>query len=127
VAQVSLGWGGQTQDRCGEPAGDDAGKSELLHCGAFFFLQGLPMWLRLEGDSDDPNTWHSVKRFEDHIWEVDTVTVVFADGPVTVGFADGTLEKVFNGKDVRVRRPLTYFGGKPRRPIYVPLRTKPGS
>jgi len=36
VAQVSLGGGRQTQDSCGEPAGDDAGKSDLLHCGAFF-------------------------------------------------------------------------------------------
>jgi hypothetical protein len=30
VAQVSLGGGRQAQDSCGEPAGDDAGKSELL-------------------------------------------------------------------------------------------------
>jgi len=37
VAQVRLGGRGQTQDSCDEPAGDDAGKSELLHCGAFFF------------------------------------------------------------------------------------------
>jgi hypothetical protein len=37
VAQISLGGARQTQDSCGEPAGDDAGKSELLHCGAFFF------------------------------------------------------------------------------------------
>jgi len=37
MAQVGLGAGGQTQDGGGEPARDDAGKSELLHGGAFFF------------------------------------------------------------------------------------------
>ena len=28
--------GGQPQDRCGQPAGGNSGKSELLHVGAFF-------------------------------------------------------------------------------------------
>ena len=45
VAQVGLGWGRQTQDTCGEPAGDDACKSELPHSGAFYFLSSIaPVW-----------------------------------------------------------------------------------
>jgi hypothetical protein len=38
VAQVGLGRRGQTHDRCDQSAGDDADKSKLLHCGAFFFF-----------------------------------------------------------------------------------------
>jgi hypothetical protein len=33
-----LGGGGEAEDGGCEPASDDGGKSELVHCGAFFFL-----------------------------------------------------------------------------------------
>jgi hypothetical protein len=36
-----LGGGGEAEDGGGEPASDDGGKSELLHCGAFFFLSSV--------------------------------------------------------------------------------------
>ena len=32
-----LGGGGEAEDGGCEPASDDGGKSELVHCGAFFF------------------------------------------------------------------------------------------
>jgi hypothetical protein len=38
VADIGLGRSGETEDRGGQPAGDDGGKSELLHFGAFFFV-----------------------------------------------------------------------------------------
>lgn len=53
-------------------------------------LVGSPMWLRLNGDSDDPNTWHPIKTITDHFREFEAFTIVFADG---------TPEKVFNGAD----------------------------
>ena len=36
-----LGGGGEAEDGGGEPASDDGGKSELGHCGAFFFLSSV--------------------------------------------------------------------------------------
>ena len=36
-----LGGGGEAEDGGCEPASDDGGKSELVHCGAFFFLSSV--------------------------------------------------------------------------------------
>jgi hypothetical protein len=47
-------------------------------------------FLRLDGDADDPRTWHPVKTVKDNFGDIDAFTVVFADG---------TPEKVFNGTD----------------------------
>jgi hypothetical protein len=38
VADIGLRRSGETEDRGGQPASDDGGKSELLHFGAFFFV-----------------------------------------------------------------------------------------
>ena len=53
-------------------------------------LQGWPLRVRLEGDPDDPNTWHPVNTIKDHFGDIDMLTVVFADG---------TPEKAFNATD----------------------------
>jgi hypothetical protein len=54
-------------------------------------MQDVGFWLRLDGDSEDPNTWH----------EVDTITEHFGGGVdmLTVTFKDGTDEKVLNETD----------------------------
>ena len=49
------------------------------------------MLLRLEADSDDPNTWHPVFTIKDPFGDI--------DGVITVVFADGTSEKVVNETD----------------------------
>jgi hypothetical protein len=38
VAHIGLRRSGEPEDRGGQPAGDDGGKSELLHLGAFLFV-----------------------------------------------------------------------------------------
>ena len=37
MAVAALGGGGEAENGGCEPASDDGGKSELVHCGAFFF------------------------------------------------------------------------------------------
>jgi hypothetical protein len=41
LTAVAVGRGGEAEDGGCEPASDDGGKSELLHCGAFFFLSSV--------------------------------------------------------------------------------------
>jgi hypothetical protein len=50
------------------------------------------MLLRLTGDPDKPNTWHPVQTIKDHFGDI--------DGLITVVFADGTPETVFNASDL---------------------------
>jgi hypothetical protein len=52
---------------------------------------GSPYWLRLDGDTDDPKTWHQVKTTKDPFGDI--------DGVVTLVFHDGTPEKMFNETD----------------------------
>ncbi|MFV8233068.1 hypothetical protein [Mycolicibacterium fortuitum] len=62
-------------------------------------LVGVPYWLRLPGDSDDPNTWNAVADVVDHFDGVEMFTVSFH------GSAD---QKVFNASDqveIAVIRP----------------------
>ncbi len=55
------------------------------------------MWLRLEGDSDDPATWHHVETISRQGFRTHT------DQPfvkaLTVAFHDGTPDKIFNHTD----------------------------
>lgn len=62
-------------------------------------LTGWAFWLRLEGDSDNPNTWHPVAEVHSHFGDIDTLTV---------DFHDDTTEKVLNPSDqveIAVVRP----------------------
>jgi hypothetical protein len=60
-------------------------------------LQGFPMWLRLEGDSDDVSTWHPVKRVRDHAFREDT-SQPFVEA-LFVSFQDETPELMLNDTD----------------------------
>ncbi len=74
-------------------------------------LQGAPMWLRLEGDSDDPATWHPVKVISDHGFRTDTSQPFVK--VLTVAFHDGTPDVVLNETDqveFAIPRPI---GGIP--------------
>lgn len=69
---------------------------DLLHpC-----LKGWPMWLRLDGDSDDPRSWHPVETGTDHFFH--------GVNALTVSFHDETPATVLNetdGVEFAVRRP----------------------
>jgi hypothetical protein len=59
------------------------------------------MLLRLEGDPDDPNTWHLVKKVDDYMFQ--------GVNALTVAFHDETLDTVLNETDqveFAVLRPL---------------------
>jgi hypothetical protein len=63
-------------------------------------LVGWPKWLRLDGDPDDPATWHPVE----------STTLHYQEGVqlMTVAFYDQTLDVVLNEDDevqFLVRRP----------------------
>jgi hypothetical protein len=63
-------------------------------------IQRWPTWLRLDGDPDDPATWHPVE----------SSTLHYREGVqlMTVAFRDRTLDAVFNEEDevqFLVRRP----------------------
>jgi hypothetical protein len=60
---------------------------DLLHPG----LSGWNIWLRLEGDSDDPNTWHQVNNIGDHMFQGVNV--------LAVSFHDETPDVVLNDDD----------------------------
>jgi hypothetical protein len=63
-------------------------------------IQRWPTWLRLEGDPDDPATWHPVESSTLHDREGVQL--------MTVAFHDRTLDVVFNEEDevqFLVRRP----------------------
>jgi hypothetical protein len=66
-------------------------RMETVRCTAGE-LWGRPgdKFLRLENDSDDPATWHPVHTVRDAFGEFGAVTVVFADGAP---------EKMFNESD----------------------------
>jgi hypothetical protein len=70
-------------------------------------LKGAPMWLRLEGDSDDPATWHPVKVISDQGFRTDT-SQPFVKA-LTVSFLDLTPELTLNDSDqveFAIPRPL---------------------
>lgn len=56
------------------------------------YHENLTTWLRIEGDADDPNTWHPIRGIRDPFGDIDRT--------VTVTFTDGTPEKMFNDTDV---------------------------
>jgi hypothetical protein len=56
-----------------------------------------PIWLRLEGDSDDPATWHPVKVVNDQGFREDTSQPFVR--ALTVSFHDGTPDVRFNETD----------------------------
>jgi hypothetical protein len=60
-------------------------------------LQGVPMSLRLEGDSDDPGTWHPVKFISAEGTREDTGKPFVR--VLTVSFQDETPEVIFNDSD----------------------------
>jgi hypothetical protein len=60
-------------------------------------LQGFTMWLRLEGDSDDPATWHPINRVRDHAFREDT-SQPFVEA-IFVSFHDETPELMLNDTD----------------------------
>jgi hypothetical protein len=60
-------------------------------------LKGVPMWLRLEGDSDDPGTWHPVKVIRSEGFREDT-SKPFVRG-LTGSFQDETPELILNDTD----------------------------
>jgi hypothetical protein len=60
-------------------------------------LQGVPMWLRLEADSDDPGTWHPVKFISPEGTREDTSKPFVR--ALTVSFQDETPEVIFNDSD----------------------------
>ena len=55
------------------------------------------MRLRLEGDADDPATWHQVKNISDHGIRTDT-SQPFVEA-LTVSFHDETPDLVLNDSD----------------------------
>jgi hypothetical protein len=60
-------------------------------------MRGLPIWLRLDGDSDDPNTWHPVKTLNEGGFRED-VALPFGQA-ITVEFDDATTEIILNEND----------------------------
>ena len=49
VNRIGLGRSGEAEDRSGQSAGDDGGKSELLHFGVFFCVCPGAFSARLRG------------------------------------------------------------------------------
>ncbi|WP_406816176.1 hypothetical protein [Mycobacterium sp. M23085] len=60
-------------------------------------LDGVPIRLRIEGDSDDPNTWHLVKTISDQGFRTDTSQSFIT--AITIKFHDETPEMMFNDTD----------------------------
>jgi hypothetical protein len=60
-------------------------------------LNGWSLWLRLEGDPDDPATWHPVKTISDHGFRTD-ISQPFVKA-LTVAFHDETPDLVLNDSD----------------------------
>jgi hypothetical protein len=72
-------------------------------------IGGLPIRLRLEGDSDDPATWHPVKVCSSNAFREDT-SQPFVRAR-TVSFHDGTSDVMFNETDeveFAVPRPIRH-------------------
>jgi hypothetical protein len=70
-------------------------------------LQGRPMWLRLEGDSDDPATWHPVEVISAQGFRTDTGQPFVR--ALTVSFQDETPQLILNDSDqveFAIPRPL---------------------
>ncbi|GAB7070401.1 hypothetical protein H7J06_24510 [Mycobacterium hodleri] len=71
-------------------------------------LEGWSMWLRLAGDTDDPNTWHPIKLIRDHGFREDT-NLPFVEA-ISVSFQDDTPDAMLNDSDqveFAVLRPPT--------------------
>jgi hypothetical protein len=60
-------------------------------------MWGWSIWLRLEGDSDDPSTWHPVKTLNDSAFRED-LTLPFVKA-ITVEFHDETPDTILNEDD----------------------------
>ncbi|MEB4212314.1 hypothetical protein [Mycobacterium sp. 94-17] len=60
-------------------------------------LKGWSMWLRIDGDSEDPATWHPVHTISNHGFRTDT-TQPFVEA-LTVSFRDDTPDVVLNEAD----------------------------
>jgi hypothetical protein len=60
-------------------------------------LRDSQMWLRLDGDTDDVNTWHPIKVVSDQGFRTDT-SQPFVEA-LTVSFADETPDVIFNEDD----------------------------
>ena len=71
-----------------------------------------PIWLRLEGDSDEPGTWHPVEVVNFEGFSEDTGQPLVR--ALTVSFQDGTPDVMFNETDeveFAVPRPITGIPG----------------
>jgi hypothetical protein len=60
-------------------------------------VMGVPLVLRLDGDSDDPATWHPVKVISAQGFRTDTSQPFVR--ALTVSFHDGTPDVMFNETD----------------------------
>jgi hypothetical protein len=60
-------------------------------------MRGLSIWLRLDDDSDDPDTWRPVKTLNEGGFRED-VTLPFGEA-ITVEFDDETPELILNQND----------------------------
>ena len=60
-------------------------------------ISGLPKRLRIEGDSDDPATWHPVKVVNDQAFREDTSQPFVR--ALTVSFHNETPDVMFNDAD----------------------------